>query len=344
MSPTGKLWARTLEADQPSMKSEFAQVAAEGDPVLPSLQVSQFATFHLDDYETVHLSLASDESIAPKDQNSELLIQRGRLTVQDHFAKVFDEAKRRGHPISTHAPILAVSCRNVMANPRCGAWIKGVTPAFLAPGNEDPAKSRRPYHFLGFRNGRFVLDEMFLSSHSLTRYDWILTGVPVYWDGEQIHNRMLAEISDFSHVYQLPRGSDPHATPQTVERWRQLRSLAAECLYASRDETMDRITEATRGLLPENNYLHHCAGVTADGKLLIMAAHGALEKIGARLASMGAERVLVLDNGGSCSIFYFPGDTRQPVPLFAALNFRPFGTAYLFGVLRNSYYRSFSAL
>jgi hypothetical protein len=311
------------------------------DGVPARLGISQFSAFGLPNGVNVRLSLATHIPLAHKDQSRECNIDRGRLTVQQHFERIFCEA---GLPTSGKA-VMAVSCRNALSNFRCGAWVRGVTPKLLTVQDEDCSKSRRPYHFLGFKDGRFAIDEGFADTACLERFDWAVSGVPVYWDGEAVYDRMLAEISDFSHVFKLPRGADPSATEESLSRWRHLQQVATECLYLPRSEAVRRIRQKTEGMIRQDAYLHNCAGVTPEGQLVIVIANGRLERIGEQLADLGATRAIVLDNGGSSSVFYFRnGADASGVQLVGAPNFRPAGTAYFFAVLKEDRYCSLSAL
>jgi hypothetical protein len=310
-----------------------------------NIGISQFGVFRVNDYIDVHLSLASSTAILRKDQSREINIERGRLTVFKHFEKLSAEMSRRGRSLPSDSSILAISCRNVLANLRCGAWIKGLTDSLLTVQNEDSSKSLRPYHFLAFRDGRFSIEEAFAESSFLKDCDWAVSGVPVFWDGEDVWERMLVESSDFSHLFHLPRGVDPSATNDSVARWRELLKLACDCLYLPRADAARILCEATSNLPLQNSYLHNCAGVTAEGELIVMMANGNLEHIGRKLAELGATRAIVLDNGGSSSAFYFPSiDVDSGIQLMAAPNFRPAGTAYLFAVLQEGRFCNYSAV
>jgi hypothetical protein len=305
------------------------------------IAISQFVTFCLNEYSDAFLSLASNHSVASKDPAIEVRLDRGRLNVFQHFEKLLGELKRGKISIPAGDPVLGISCRNVLANFRCGAWVKGFTPSFLTVEDEDPSRSERPFHFLAFRNGRFTIDEAFPERAYLDECNWALSGVPIYWDGEDIADRMLAEMTDFSHLFKLPRGGDPTATPESIERWKDLRELAKRCLYLPRAEAAMKFRELTTGLTEQDTYLHNCAGVTVDGKLIVMIANASLTEIAAKLAALGARRAIVLDNGGSSSVFYFRNtDVNSGVQLLAGPNFRPAGTAYLFTVLKGDKYRS----
>lgn len=295
----------------------------------------------MSEYSNAYLSLASNHSIASKDPTFEVRVDRGRLSGFEHYKKLLAELERVGESIPAGNAVLGISCRNVLANFRCGAWVRGVTPSFLTVQHEDVSRSARPYHFLAFRNGRFSIDEAFPQRSYLDGCHWAISGVPIYWDGEDVADRMLAEMADFSHLFKLPRGADPTVTPESVERWRFLREVVKQCLYLPRAEAARRFREVTAGLAVQRTYLHNCAGVTEDGKLIVIIANASLMEIAAKLADLGVTRAIVLDNGGSSSVFYFRNtDLDRGVQLVAGPNFRPAGTAYLFAVLKSDQYSS----
>ena len=295
----------------------------------------------MSEYSHAYLSLASNHSIASKDPTFEVRVDRGRLSGFEHYEKLLAELDRVGESIPAGNAVLAISCRNVLANFRCGAWVRGVTPSFLTVQHEDASRSARPYHLLAFRNGRFSIDEAFPQRSYLDKCHWAISGVPIYWDGEDVTDRMLAEMADFSHLFKLPRGADPSVTAESVERWRFLREVVKQCLYLPRAEAARRFRDVTAGLAVQRTYLHNCAGVTEDGKLIVIIANASLMEIAAKLADLGATRAIVLDNGGSSSIFYFRNtDVDRGVQLVAGPNFRPAGTAYLFAVLKGDQYSS----
>ena len=318
-----------------------AKAHSEGSPSASSIAISQFTAFSVDEYVDAYLSLAANHSIASKDPTSEVCPERGRLTAGQHFEKLLVSAGLR---IPSVSAVLGISCRNVLANFRCGAWVRGVTPSLLTVEHEDPSRSRRPYHFLSFRAGRFNIDEEFPVPSYLNSCSWVMSGVPIYWDGEDVDERMLAEIADFSHLFELPRGADPLVTRESVARWRVLREAVEQCLYLPREEAAEKFRKLTSDLAPQERYLHNCAGVTDDGRLIVIIANASLKEIAAKLAALGARRAIVLDNGGSSSVFYFRNtEISSGIQLVAGPNFRPAGTAYIFVVLRSDHFRSLPA-
>jgi hypothetical protein len=85
-----------------------------------------------------------------------------------------------------------------------------------------------------------------------------------------------------------------------------------------------------RGMVREDEYLHNVVGLTADRKMCVLIANGRLEHLGREIAKHGAQRAIMVDNGGSSTVFHFPkGFTQPPTQLVAGLNFRPSGTAFL---------------
>jgi hypothetical protein len=102
-----------------------------------------------------------------------------------------------------------------------------------------------------------------------------------------------------------------------------------------------RFREETSGLQYEDAYMHNCVGITADGQLINMINYTNLRQMARDLRNAGATRALVLDNGGSSSVFYFdnlPPDSASVVQIIAGPNYRPRGTAYIFIVLSSGTY------
>ena len=300
-------------------------------------------TFHLaiDFWERMLLSLASNRQLKRKNPTLKQSPAEGRSTVEEHLSHLVQSCKEHGNPIAPTAPLVALSCRNVLANLRCGAWIKGRTTGFLTVIEEESARARRPYHALGLKNGRLVIEEFIPRPDTLNSFEWLVTGVPVWWDGEPVFQRILTEAADPSHVFHLPRGHHPLATKETISRWQRLHRRFLDLVNSPLDEAFREMRKSALGLKRENNYLHNVVGVTADGRLRVLVGNGRLERLGKRIAECGVKRAIVVDNGGSTSVFYFPrGFRHRAIQLVAAPNYRPMGTALLIVVRPDQVSRS----
>jgi hypothetical protein len=297
------------------------------------LECRQCLSLEIDSFDAMHLSMAAGHPLRSKDAALNPEMSEGRLTVREHLSHLVDSCMQQGDPIDPEAPLLAVSCRNVLANPRCGAWNKGRTPRFLTVSEEDPERAQRPYHVLGLKGGQVVIEELVPRRRALNSFEWMVSGVPVWWDGQRVFPRMLPEVADLSHVFRLPRGQHPLATQETISRWRRLRRIFWDLIASPREVTFAEMRRETRGLEREDDYLHNIIGVTPQGQLRVLVANGRLERLGQRLAASGARRALMVDNGGSSSVFWFRRGYRQrPIQLIAAPNYRPRGTVFLFVV------------
>lgn len=256
-----------------------------------------------------------------------------RLTISEHVKLLLDSGK-----INPKKPTIVLSVRNVLSNLRCGAWVKGLTTRFLSVVGEEAKLSQRPFHVLGMRDGKLEITELFLTKKNLQRYEWLISGVPVLWDdNSDLFERMVTEAADHSHIWHIPRGSHPQSTPETVACWKQLHEQFQKVLYLSRKDAFDLIIQHTKGLKREDMYLHNVLGVDEEGRLVQKIAIGRLECLGSGLRQMGAHRAIMVDNGGSPTVYFCPkGVTNEGVRIFAAAGHRLPGTSYLFFQVPNS--------
>lgn len=283
-----------------------------------------------DSFERTFLSLASAQPVERKDPSLTNQLLAGRITVEEHILQLVETCERQGHPIDPAAPLLAVSCRNVLANARCGAWVRGQTASFITIAGESPQRAQRPYHVLGLKKQGLAMEEFLPHRDAVASFDWMISGVPVWWDGEPVFPRILTEASDPAHVFKLPRGGHPLATEQTAARWRRLEERFRSLIDSPREHAFAEMLKETVGLEREDDYLHNVIGITPDGQLRVLVANGRLESLGDQMAASGVRRALMVDNGGSSTVFFFPDGFRQKyIQLVAGLNYRPSGTAFL---------------
>jgi hypothetical protein len=259
----------------------------------------------------------------------------GRLPADAHCRQLLASGG-----IQPGLPTWLLSVRNFLSNLRVIACVgSGTEPRGVA--TEAIAESRRPYHVLGSRRDaggakRLVVEEWDPRRDTTTTFDWFLSGVPVVWDdesGDQLLRRLVPEASDVSHVWRIPRGKHPEATPETQATWTELNGLFDRLLTATRDEAADQLIKAATDekLAREDSYCHHLLGVDAQGRLCELIGTGTLEALGAELgARYGVSRAICVDNGGSIEVRHYPkGDAAESTQLAALPNHRPPGTAYL---------------
>lgn len=280
------------------------------------------------------LSLAQYSPSNEKQVASGKHTAKSRLLIQEHAEKLMTEGR-----IDPNIPTVVVSVRNTLSNLRCGAWVRSLTNGFITVAEEDPAKSTRPYHIIGMRkDGQLEITELF--QKSLPQYEWAFSGVPILWE-DYLYERMITECADHSHIWHIPRGNHPQATEQTKKTWEQLHEIFRSVLYVDRKTAAKEINKCASGLEREKGYfLHNAMGVDDDGRLLQLSSMGSLEKLGTELQEMGARRALMVDNGGSISVWFFPSGLKAAgIPLFALPNHRPLGTAYLFLQLEDAKFK-----
>ncbi|HBI33526.1 MAG TPA: hypothetical protein DEA43_04945 [Candidatus Moranbacteria bacterium] len=295
------------------------------------------------------LSLVEYSPSNEKDVTSGVHIVSGRRTVDQHAGTLLFESSEEGNKrIDHHKPTLVISVRNTLANLRCGAWVKSKTEGFVTIVGENSNESKRPYHILGMKkDGKMEITELFPTQENLAEYEWVFSGVPILWE-DYLYERMITEAADHAHIWHLPRGNHPKTTEQTSNDWKKLHDVFRSMLYEDRKTAAKEISSCAveLGLKKEiSYYLHNAIGLDENGQLIQLSSIGSLEKLGTELSEMGAKRALMVDNGGSVSVWFYPkgfyakpGYTADGIPLFSLPNHRPEGTAYLFLQLESPAY------
>jgi hypothetical protein len=240
--------------------------------------------------------------------------------------------------------MMLLSARNVLANLRCIAYLKGYTQKPLAVSEEnDIVLKSRPYYVLGEKNGMPVLDKWDPNTWNSEKdfpFSWFISGVPVLWDDadeESLFRMIVCEAADHSHVWKLPRGSHPAATETTRNMWKSLQDIFVSTLALPENEAFSALNAcATAGSLErEHAYLHNLLGVDGEGNLCQLIAKGKLEDLGTQMKNLwGVKRALCVDNSGSVTVQFFSKGIGETIDgeycqLAAAPNHRPQGTTYL---------------
>jgi hypothetical protein len=253
----------------------------------------------------------------------------GKFTLEEHLAHLED---REGLP--RDRPLLAFGLRNNLVNLRAMVLRGG---KLWAAEPERPQQSRRPYHGLGLREGRFVVESILGGASDGEGLDFLCAGVPVVWDDlseEDLFDLFLTEAADHSHVFELPRGNHPLATDATRGAWQALHDTFLEHLYSEVPEAAAALRATAEALdfplTRATDYLHSVLGVDAEGRLVNVVANGRLEDLGHLARQLGCERAVCVENSGSVMPTYLPKGTAGPlIPLLRAPNFRPWGRALL---------------
>jgi hypothetical protein len=142
-------------------------------------------------------------------------------------------------------------------------------------------------------------------------WDWVATGLPVLWDSCILSlPELLPEAGDFAHVYNFKDGPD-HA--MDVEAYRRLAAVYESVLHASAEEASAALIAAAPNYGRARGYLHNCIGISDDAVVLIVA-HGRLERLGELAKAAGCTHALIIDNGGSPQISVRrPGGELRPI-------------------------------
>ncbi|MBC8871322.1 MAG: hypothetical protein H8E44_18000 [Planctomycetes bacterium] len=217
----------------------------------------------------------------------------------------------------------------------------------LATVDEELDVPGRSYHVIRNFQGKILAEEYTPECSvrepqvNLDGTAWLVSGTPVLWDGDdnELYDRMITDAADPAHVWRLPRGNHPDASPITRASWNELHRVFVETLANNRDDAAARLKEAAKGLQREDEYLHCVWGVGRPDELIIIIAHGRLEKLGRMAQELGAKRAICVENGGSIAFYYVPtNDQQEWSPLIRAPNLRPAGTAFAFFKLSDAHF------
>src|SRR5207237_3802675 len=119
--------------------------------------------------------------------------------------------------------------RNVLSNLRCIGYSAalcardGLPPGTVAAVAEEHERPGRPYHVIRRAGGALRVDEFAPAGSlrdpqpGLADADWLVSGTPVLWDcdPDELFERMVTDAADHSHVWRLPRGTNPDAPDET---------------------------------------------------------------------------------------------------------------------------------
>ena len=252
----------------------------------------------------------------------------GKATLDEHLAHLRRENMLRGD-----APLLVLGLRNNLVNLRSPVIWRGRAHAVEG---ERPGDSLRPYYGIGIRDGRLTMGQA-LGGSAERWPDFFCAGIPVLWDdvaGDALLDLILAEAADHSHVFDLPRGNHPDATPATRAAWARLHDAFRSSVHADLRTAVAAVQAAVTALDPPprrcDNYLHAVLGAKDDGTLICIYASGRLEALGHAARNRGCRRAVCVENSGSIMPTFLPdGIEGERIPLLRAPNFRPHGRAVL---------------
>jgi len=279
----------------------------------------------------VHLMLANSGNVAAKN-----------VTDKEMNSEALSVRKKSEEIVKAHSgkwgwseqPLATISVRNVLANHRCIAFQEGNDKPATVTGEK--FNSERPYHALALtQSGKLEIKEIYANLVNLSDYKWFITGIPVLWDdenGDKLFERMLAEAADISHIYYLPRGKHPAATPDSEDIWDEMHQVFVEHLSSSRCQVAGELRKiaADYSLDREKSYFHHLLGLDSKGRLCELADIGSLEELGIKMKQrFGVKRAICVDNGGSVAMHFYPNGPFKPCFRLSNLHYRPLGTAFI---------------
>lgn len=264
----------------------------------------------------------------------------GKSTLEQHLRHLEAQGK-----LEPDQPLLAFGARNNLVNYRCPAILEG---RVHAVEGEEPARSRRPYYGIGYRDGRLACDTVTGGASMAEGWDFFCAGIPVLWEGwedERLLDLLLCETADHSHLFDLPRGKHPAATDATRNAWQTLQTAFIEHLHDDHATAAAALRQTLQGFAPPlrrcADYFHAIMGIRDDGALVCLFAQGRLEDLGQLMRRRGCRRAVCLENSGSVMPTYLPdGNTGTSIPLIRAPNSRPKGRAIIALTLENAGFSS----
>lgn len=174
--------------------------------------------------------------------------------------------------------------------------------------------------------------------------EFVVTGLPLVWDNRLVPLSMQAAVSyDLRHIYRLSRWEDRDDLPLRPAETRAHGALM-NALMSHLDEppeTRARILEdiATDAQLKVEEHFHISSlGIDSAGNLIWIAAHGSLADIGRLLMGEGANRAIMLDEGGSVGAAFWSSRSSGPTYVGTGSYFRPRAHSLLGIVLKRDFY------
>jgi hypothetical protein len=149
-----------------------------------------------------------------------------------------------------------------------------------------------------------IMDDEQLEPQKL---EWAVTGQPLLWDGEVPPLALLAACTyDMRHIWHL-QWEDWQDCKKDQEIHTKLMETFMDLLTTSiedRAAALSRIA-ALHGLPITDAYLHSSVGLTEKNELVLLMCNGSLTDMGYAQKSLGSQRAILLDNGGSVGAAYW---------------------------------------
>lgn len=138
---------------------------------------------------------------------------------------------------------------------------------------------------------------------------WAVTGQPILWDGEVPPLALLAANTyDLRHIWHLLWEEwQINQWPECRDHKRIHDELMSSFVAKLESPITERASDLARiaareGLAVETGFLHSSIGVSANGSINLLLMTGSVQDIGRAHKTLGSERAILLDNGGSCGL------------------------------------------
>jgi len=234
--------------------------------------------------------------------------------------------------------ILAIGNGNLISNLGILGWVNqnGKHKLLKSTWEEKRIRAGWPYTCLYYdRNQRQAgIDRFTFRSgqpEPLHNLAWLTSGQPILWDGCAPDTEdLIAETYDIRHIYILrttsgsneERKQAQYKIQEYMKAWMEvfvseslsfaserLRSVARRPEFefdALRDIEEQEALYIDREQCPfiEKRYLQSAVGVNNAGDIFIVQKHGSMKELGLTLNDMGANRGILLDQGGSVGTLY----------------------------------------
>lgn len=168
---------------------------------------------------------------------------------------------------------------------------------------------------------------------------WCVSGPELVWSAEQAPLwRSLGYFYDLRHYWRFA-GETMAGMGSKAYRGADIEAM---CEYVSANahrhpqEVLPELLQRGEGMPRERDYLLNAMGLSPEGDVIVVQRHGSVEDLAATLIHAGAERGILLDEGGSVSCLM--GGSKEDFPggrtLLASHYHRPRGLALLVFKLR----------
>lgn len=186
---------------------------------------------------------------------------------------------------------------------------------------DEPWESWTYFAFVMFQDGSFELHRIKLvgqDGQDILLLDapersgdvvWAITGQPLTWDGlVPAHSTIAALTYDQRHSWHLSWESHEQAKWPECRHHLVAHSALMEAFMTRLHDPLKVRAAALAQIAAEHNlsiedaYLHSTLGIRENGDLVLLIQRGSLAQLGYSQMALGAQRTILLDNGGSTGI------------------------------------------